>query len=97
MDECEFASLNTDSEDEIVFSELIPELVYDSEIDAEEIGELEKSSSLNNYNGKDGTLWSKHPSTKRSRTTARNLINFRSGPTSQQPLSELDIVRSLNN
>ncbi|KAI2795599.1 hypothetical protein BLOT_016646 [Blomia tropicalis] len=90
MDEFEFVSLDTDCEDEVIFSQLVPESVYDLEIDAEEVGEIEKSSSSNSYNGKDGTLWSKHPSTKSSKTTSKKLINFRCGPTTQQPLSELD-------
>ncbi|KAI2795425.1 hypothetical protein BLOT_016764 [Blomia tropicalis] len=84
MDEFEFVSLDTDSEDEVIFSQLVSESIYGSEIDAEEVGEIEKSSSLNSYNGKDGTLWNKHPSTKSSKTTSKKLINFRCG-TSKQP------------
>ncbi|KAI2797164.1 hypothetical protein BLOT_011142 [Blomia tropicalis] len=57
MDEFEFVSLDTDSEDGVIYSQLVPESVYDLEIDAEEVGEIEKSSSSNSYNGKDGTLW----------------------------------------
>ncbi|KAJ6215358.1 hypothetical protein RDWZM_009858 [Blomia tropicalis] len=86
MNEFEFVSLDTDSEDEVIFSQLVSESVYGSEIDAEEVGEIEKSSSSNSYNGKDGTLWNKHPSTKSSKTTSKKLINFRCGPTTKQPL-----------
>ena len=69
MDKFEFVLLDTDSEDEVIFSQLVPESVYDLEIDVEEVGGIEKSSSSNSYNGKDGTLWSKNLSTKSSKTT----------------------------